>query len=97
VTLPIAWRREAAAEYHEAIRWYADVDPQLARRFAQAVEYTVVTVSESPLRFPFVHKNRRRALVGRFPYGIFFLLEPTRIVVIACFHGKRNPRRWQRR
>jgi plasmid stabilization system protein ParE len=35
--------------------------------------------------------------VRRFPYGIFFLLKETRIVVIACFHGRRNPRHWQLR
>jgi len=31
------------------------------------------------------------------PYGLFFLVEETRIVMIACFHGKRNPKHWQQR
>ena len=29
------------------------------------------------------------------PYGTFFEMHEHRIVVIACFHGRRNPRRWQ--
>jgi len=39
----------------------------------------------------------RRVGVRRFPYGLYFIVEDTRIVVIACFHGRRNPRRWQLR
>jgi hypothetical protein len=35
--------------------------------------------------------------VPRFPYGIFFQLEAEHVVVIACFHGHRDPRRWQMR
>ena len=97
MTLPVVWLREAASEYYDAAQWYADISPQLSQRFAQAVEDTVQTLSESPLRFAVVHKDRRRAGVRRFPYGLIFLVEPTRIVVIACFHGKRNPRDWQRR
>lgn len=37
---------------------------------------------------------RRRATLSLW---LFFLIEPTRIVVLACFHGKRNPRHWRRR
>jgi hypothetical protein len=33
--------------------------------------------------------------VRRFPYGLFFEVQEHRIVVIACFHGKRNPTRWK--
>jgi hypothetical protein len=34
---------------------------------------------------------------GGFPYGIIFEAQEHRIVVIACFHGRRNPTRWQLR
>jgi len=44
------------------------------------------------LRFPVVYKkNRRRAGIRQFPYGIFFVVEDDRVVVIACFHGKHGP------
>jgi plasmid stabilization system protein ParE len=84
-------------EYYEALRWYADVSPSLSRRFAQAVEDTVQIIATFPLRYPEVSRDRRRAGVRRFPYGLFYLVEETRIVVIACFHGKRNPHHWQHR
>jgi plasmid stabilization system protein ParE len=39
----------------------------------------------------------RRTLIRRFPYQIFFILEKNRIVVLAVFHTKRRPKRWQAR
>ena len=97
MSLPVLWSDEAKAEFYGAEQWYAEVSGQLSKRFVQAVEDTVQLIAESPLRFPVVHRGRRRALVKRFPYSLFYQVEPDRILLIACFHGKRNPRRWQKR
>ena len=97
MTLPVAWLPEADAELKAARAWYDDIRPELGERFAQAIEATVEAVAENPLQFPVVHRDRRRAGVRRFPYGIFFEVQEHRIVVIACLHAKRNPERWQRR
>ena len=95
--LPVVWMPEANAELQQARAWYEDVRPELGERFAEAVEATVNAMAESPLRFPVVHRGRRRAGVRRFPYGIFFEVQEDRVVVIACFHSKRDPKRWQSR
>jgi plasmid stabilization system protein ParE len=97
VTLPVVWIPEAAAELKDAQVWYANIRPELGERFALAVEATVEAIAEHPMQFPVVYRGRRRAGVRRFPYGIFFELQKHRIVIIACFHGKRDPRRWQAR
>jgi len=81
----------------DAFARYEAIRPELAQQFANAVIETVEAISEGPLRFAVVDKERRRAGVRRFPYGLFFIVEEARIVVIACFHGKRNPKRWQER
>jgi plasmid stabilization system protein ParE len=54
-------------------------------------------IAVMPLRFALVDKGRRRTGVRWFPYGLFFLVEESPVVVIACFHGKRDPKRWQQR
>jgi plasmid stabilization system protein ParE len=97
VKLPIVWLSEADADLQEAHAWYANIRPELGERFALAVDATVEAISKDALHFPVVHRGRRRAGVRRFPYGIFFEIQEDRIVVIACFHGRRNPRRWQSR
>jgi len=81
----------------EARGWYGTIRPELADRFSLAVEATVHAISETPLQFPIVYKTWRRALLHRFPYLLFFNIEKDRIMVHACFHGKRNPKRWQAR
>jgi len=97
VTFPVVWTPEAQADLEEAYAWYADRAPQAAERFAFAVEGTVQAIARNPLQFPVVHRDRRRAGVRRFPYGIIFEVQEQRIVVMACFHGRRDPRRWRLR
>jgi plasmid stabilization system protein ParE len=97
VTLPVVWTPEANEDLLEARAWYDDIRPELGERFALGVEATVEALAEYPLQFPVVYRSRRRAGVRRFPFAIFFEAQDNRIVVIACFHGRRNPRGWQTR
>jgi len=97
VTLPVVWIPEANEDLQEARAWYDNIRPELGGRFALAVEATVEAIADQPLQFPVVYRGRRRAGVRRFPYGIFFEVQERRTVIIACFHGRRNPRRWQAR
>lgn len=85
MTLPVVWLPEAGAELREAVAHYESVRPELGIRFAEAVEVTVEAIAVGPLQFAVVDKERRRAGVRRFPYGLYFLVEESRIVVIACF------------
>ena len=94
MSLPLVWLPEAHADLKQAISWYEAIRPDLALRFAIAVDQTVDAISRNPLQFAVVYKSRRRAGVRRFPYGIFFEVDEQRIVVIACFHAKRNPLQW---
>jgi len=97
VTLPVVWLPEADAELKEALARYENIRPELGHRFAEAVVETVEKIIDNPLHYAVLEKRRRRAGVRRFPYGLFFLVEDARIVVIACFHGKRHPKHWQLR
>jgi plasmid stabilization system protein ParE len=97
VKLPVVWIPEANEDLLEARAWYDNIRPELGQRFALGIEATVEAMAQHPMQLPVVYRDRRRAGVRRFPYGIFFELQDDRIVVIACFHGRRNPRRWQLR
>jgi plasmid stabilization system protein ParE len=93
--LPVVWIPDAKADLLEARAWYDNIRPWLGERFALAVEATIEAIAEHPLQFAAVYRDRRRAGVRRFPYGIFYEVQQGRVVVIACLHGRRNPRRWQ--
>jgi plasmid stabilization system protein ParE len=95
VTLPVVWIPEADADLKEARAWYENIHSDLAARFALAVDAAVEAIAINPLRFQKLHNQVRRAGVKRFPYGLFFTVESQRVVVMACMHGKRNPKRWK--
>ena len=86
---------EAEDESKDAWLWYDRIRSELGLRFARAIEATVNAIAEHPLQFPAVYRSRRRAGVRYFPYGIFYEVQQHRIVVVACFHAKRDPKQWQ--
>jgi len=90
--LPIVFRRVARREMHESISWYEQRSAGLGFEFAVEVEKTLTRIAARPGQFPQVRGEIRRAVLHRFPYTIHFLLETSRIVVLAVFHAKRNPK-----
>ena len=56
-----------------------------------------IAMSANPRQFPVVFKNVRRALLHRFPYSLFFVVEDETVLGIACFHASRDPSQWQKR
>jgi toxin ParE1/3/4 len=54
-------------------------------------------VQRNPSAFPIVHEQVHRALLRKFPYALFYVVEGDAIAVVACFHVKRSPVDWQRR
>lgn len=90
-------RSAAAADLDEVYLWYEAQRPGLGREFMDAVEQVFRAMVEMPGRFRVVHGDMRRAHVRRFPYGVFFRTHGEDVVVVGCFHGRRDPRRWKAR
>ena len=97
VSLPVFFLPAAEAELREAQAWYDSRAHGLGDRFFAAVDGAVQRIGEQPLQFPLVHTNTRRALVRRFPYALYFRVEPAALFMIACAHTSRQPVHWQSR
>ena len=91
------FRPQADQEVQSARRWYEQRRPGLGIEFANAIDEVVARISSNPLAFPTVHNETRRAVVRRFPYGIYFRVLEDEIVITAVMHGRRHPRRWHAR
>ena len=87
----------AQAELTEAVEWYAARSLQTARRFAVQVDLTMLQIAETPESFPGVSPRLRRAIVPRFPFGIYFITLHGLVVVVGVIHSRRHPRRWLQR
>jgi toxin ParE1/3/4 len=44
-----------------------------------------------------VYRDVRRALVGRSPFAVFYVVQPDTVIVVAVLHTARNPRLWRNR
>jgi len=62
-----------------------------------AVDEGIERTRAHPEGHPVVHLNVRRALLRRFPCGLFYLYQGERINIIACFHASPDPRAWKAR
>jgi len=87
----------AEEEALRAAQWYEQQSQGLGAAFLEILEQTLASVVENPLRFPLVHRDFRRALMKRFPYGLFFRVRGPRIRISAITHLSRDPDRWRRR
>jgi plasmid stabilization system protein ParE len=97
MTYRIIVRPEAAREVQEAFDWYDVRSEGLGLEFLRAADASLAGVQRNPLAFPKVHKEVRRVLIRKFPYTLFYIVEEESIVVVACFHAKRDPIDWLRR
>jgi toxin ParE1/3/4 len=93
----IVFTQAARAELIDAQDWYEGEAPGLGRRFRAEIDSAIGRMTAKPLQSPTVFKNVRRTLLRRFPYMLFFTIEGDTLLVIACFHASRDPRKWRHR
>lgn len=99
MSLAILVKPEARTDVATAARWYRDLNPDLAGRFLIAVGAAVTDAATHPTAHPLVDVDTgtRRSRVRGFPYRVFYLVELTRVVIIAIAHDKRDHRIWHER
>ena len=69
----------------------------LALEFMSEIDRCVSLASKHHLKFAIVRADIRRVIANRLPYSVYFRAEQHRIVVLAVFHGSRDPTIWQAR
>jgi plasmid stabilization system protein ParE len=97
VSYRLLLRPAALAELQEACSWHEKQQPELGLEFMTAVERKLAQIESNPWQFPTVRNATKRAIVMRFPYGIFYVPDADKISVLAVMHHARMPLRWQRR
>lgn len=98
MTPRFVFRPGARAEIREARRWYEAQAAGLGRRFLAELDTVFEQLRAFPATYPVVERTAtgaevRRAVLARFPYVLTYLLadEGATLVVLACFHGRRDP------
>ena len=97
MTLQLRIRPEAERDLREAATWYEQQRMGLGSEFLDAVQSTFGNISGQPALYPLLHRNTRRALTLRFPFGVYYRVQQEVLVIVAVMHGSRSPRRWMQR
>lgn len=88
---------EAELDTLEAFNWYEIEKNGLGEDFVTETENCILNIQNNPLQYQIIYKNIRRALLHKFPYGIFYILEDDKVFVISVTHLKRHPKNWRKR
>lgn len=97
MTVCVYLRPEAEGDVTDAAAWYQSQRSGLGQEFLDEVVKALTRITDQPRASPRVHKEVRRILLRRFPFGIFYLDEHDRLVVLAVMHASRSPQRWKAR
>ena len=90
-------RKEAEADIAEAYQYYESCREDLGADFILCIDESISRIKKNPRQYKVIHKNVHRALVRRFPFGIYYVLIDSNIVIIAVLHARKNPKHWQAR
>jgi plasmid stabilization system protein ParE len=95
--IPVFLKPDAELDVRAIARWYDDEEPGLGDQFTDHLKAVVSRISALPNQFPTVADGVQRALVRRFPFCVYFVVESDRIVVLGVFHQHRDPSVWRER
>ncbi len=88
----VRYKRAAAAEVEIAISWYAKPEINQASAFVKDLERTESRLRSQPALYQRVESEIRRAVLRRFPYSLFYVIEKDQVIVLACMHQHQKPR-----
>ena len=93
----VQFRPEAETDLFEAAEWYEGQSPGLGTSFLNEILITCETISEHPKLYAEIYRDIRRAVIQKFPFGVYYRIHSSRILIYAVMHGSRSPKRWKQR
>lgn len=97
MTYRLVVRRQAKADIREAARWYESQRVGLGRAFVHQIDALLDRIRQNPMQHQVVHREVRRAIPRRFPYGVFYRIDESEVLVFAVVHLHRDPSIWRDR
>ena len=75
---PVVLLPRAEVDLFDAAIWYENEREGLGPAFEADFDRLVSRIEWSPFQFPEIDPGIRRAMLSRFPFGIYFAIEPRR-------------------
>jgi plasmid stabilization system protein ParE len=97
MTTRVVVQPQSDLDIQAAALWYEEQQNGLGMRFLDELDLVFRRIKENPRQFPRVEAEIHRALLHRFPYGVYFLVESEEVTVLAVLHLHRHPDVWKGR
>ena len=81
---------EAKVDFKRSLKWYKDINPQLAKTFNLSFKNSLVLLKQNPLHFQLRYSDVRTILIHKFPYLIHYTVYEKLIVIKAIYHTSRD-------
>ena len=94
---PVIYLSEAADDVAEARADYEAKSAGLGDRFLDAVHRAASVFESNPFLYGEVAAGIRACPTKRFPFVVYYRVEPQEVTVIAVRHGRDDPAIWQSR
>ncbi len=94
---PVRPTSAACADLIAAHDWYEQRSPGLGKDFVRMVDAAFTGIAQNPELLPPLHRGLRRVLLRRFPYAVFYRIDPDAVRVIAVLHTAMDLRRLEAR
>ena len=86
----IQYTASALLDIEHAARWYEGRQEGLGDNFIADVREAAKRIEANPKGYRKVIGEARKVALRRFPYAMYFKIEPDGSLVIACLHARRR-------
>ena len=97
MSLEVIINPAAQVDIDEAFVWYEKTLDNLGFEFLLSLDATIESIRRNPEYAGFSYSNVRSAILMRFPFAVYYIVEENKIFVLAVLHHSRNPQQWKRR
>ena len=93
----VHFRPDAETDVADAAAWYESQIAGLGAEFLDEILSTCNSIAENPEIYPIVYRKTRRAVIHKFPFGIYYRVENRLAIIVTVLHGSRDPSKWKSR
>jgi plasmid stabilization system protein ParE len=97
VNLDSFLRPRAKRDLEVAAAWYEERREAMGGEFIDEFLLCVVRIESNPESYAVVDAEVRRALLHRFPYAIYYTVEPSHVQILGVLHCSQHPDNWRTR
>lgn len=87
----------AESDIQDSFFWYKYRSESLAQLFIQHLDEVLQILLKNPNQFQERAKGLRVGFLRKFPFGVHYIIENKRVLVIGVFHTSRDPKEWIKR